>query len=381
MQTDTEVAVIGAGAVGLAIAQAVAKTGHEVLVLERNKAVGQETSSRNSEVIHAGLYYPPGSLKGRLCVAGKIALYRFAQENGVAFQRMGKLIVATSAAEETRLSQILCSAESNGVFDLRSLGPADLKSVEPEISATAALLSPSTGIIDSHGYMVALEGHLTTHNGSVVLNTTVTGIRLEADGVFTLHVTSGELNDTLTARQLVLAAGHGMPDLASKLPVKKPYKAPKFFRAKGHYFTLRRAVPFSHLIYPTPVDGGLGIHLTLDLQGRAKFGPDVQWLDTIDYRFDDPDDQRRSAFAKSIQRYWPNITANDLDQGYTGIRPKLSGPGEPASDFRIDGPHDHGIPGMVCLYGIESPGLTASLAIGDWVAELLTADANRLSAS
>ena len=373
MQTDTEVIVVGAGVAGLAIAQSIAKSGREVLVLERNLAVGQETSSRNSEVIHAGLYYPTGSLKARLCVSGKNALYRFAKENGVAVQNLGKIIVATSAAEESRLDDIRRSAERNGVTDLKVLSRSDIKQLEPQLDVTAALLSPSTGIIDSHAFMVTLEGHLSAHGGSIVFNSRVTVVSQTSNGIFSLRVFSDGSESTITSRQLVLAAGHGMRDLALRAPALPDFQVPKFYFAKGHYFSLKRRGPFSHLIYPVPVDGGLGIHLTLDLQGRAKFGPDVHWVETLDYRFDDPGDERKKAFIQSIQRYWPQIEFDDLDQGYTGIRPKISGPGEPSADFRIDGPLDHGVPGLVCLYGIESPGLTASLAIGDWVTRLLYA--------
>ena len=365
--------VVGAGVVGLAIGAALAEAGHEVTVLERNGGIGQETSSRSSEVIHAGIYYPKGSLKARLCVEGKERLYRFAAENAVEFRKPGKLIVATSEPEEAKLQTIAAAARANGVDDLEFLNCHEAQVLEPEIACRAALMSPSTGIIDSHGLMLALEGHLASHGGSVVLNADVQDVTMRPSGGFTLSVLScGEVT-ALTVRNLVVSAGHGMARLASKLPCASNYVPPRHFLAKGHYFTLSGKTPFGHLVYPVPVEGGLGTHLTLDLQGRARFGPDVQWVESLDYAFDDPDGLRLVEFERSIRRYWPHLPAGALEHGYTGIRPKTSAKGEPARDFEIQGYGEHGIEGMVTLYGIESPGITSSLAIGAYVSSLLRA--------
>lgn len=373
---DIDVAVIGAGVIGLAIAKELAEAGRDVVVIERNAVIGHETSSRNSEVIHAGIYYPPGSLKARLCVAGRKRLYQFAEDNAVPFQRTGKLIVATTPEEAQNLSAIADRAASNGVTDLTKLTETAAKAIEPALRCTAAMLSPSTGILDSHAFMQALEGHLTSRGGTIVLNTCVSAIDRGADGLFTLtwqNATPQQngASSRLTARTVVAAAGHGMSDLMEQLPSNGLYQPPRTFLAKGHYFALHRKAPFKHLIYPVPMAGGLGIHLTLDLGGRARFGPDVQWIKDIDYSFDDGDAARRNRFVSAVRRYWPDLDADDLEPAYTGIRPKLSGPDEPAADFAIDGPAEHGVPNLVTLNGIESPGLTASLAIAEHVARLL----------
>jgi L-2-hydroxyglutarate oxidase LhgO len=368
---DVETLVVGAGVVGLAIGAALARSGREVLILERNSAIGQETSSRSSEVIHAGIYYPKGSLKALLCVEGRKRLYAFAAENGVNFLRTGKLIVATTPVEVERLAGIAKAAAANGVDDMQHLTAAQVSHLEPEVHCLEALLSPSTGIIDSHGLMVALEGHLTSRGASVVLGTDVTAIMREPSGLFHVETVNEGETSVLTADTVIVAAGHGMAALAPKLPRQGAYQPPPPFIAKGHYYSLRRKAPFSHLIYPIPVDGGLGVHLTLDLQGQARFGPDVQWIDTLDYSFDDQDGRRRSDFAASVQRYWPAVTEDDLISGYTGIRPKICGPGAPAADFAIHGPKDHGVQKLVALYGIESPGITASLAIANHVTQIL----------
>ncbi len=368
---DVDMLVIGGGVIGLAIGDALARGGRDVLVVERNGALGQETTARSSEVIHAGIYYPKGSLKARLCVAGRDHLYKFAAENGVNIRRTGKLIVAASPAEAERLTAIAAAGAANGVDDLRLLTMTEAKALEPEVSCVAALLSPSTGIVDSHGLMVALEGHLTTHGGRVVLATSVTGVSREDEGLFRVTVRNADTTSTITAHAVVAAAGLGMAALAPRLPRTGSYVPPAMLMAKGHYFNLRGRAPFRHLIYPIPTDGGLGVHVTLDLQGQARFGPDVQWVDRPDYAFDDPQGQRRADFAASIRRYWPDLDPDNLIPGYTGIRPKISGPGKPPADFAIHGPASHGIPNLVALYGIESPGLTASLAIGAHVAAML----------
>jgi L-2-hydroxyglutarate oxidase LhgO len=368
---DTETVIIGAGVIGLAIAAECARSGQEVFVLERQGAIGQETSSRSSEVIHAGIYYPKGSLKATLCVEGRKRLYQFATENGVKTKRLGKLIVATSEKELETLAAIAAKAKENGVDDLRSLSPADVRNLEPEIACTGALFSPSTGIVDSHGLMLALEGHLTSKGGRVICNTAVSSVALLDSGLFCIRTRSGGDEADLTARNLIVAAGLGMADLAPLLPHAKNYRPPQTFFAKGHYFTTTARTSFSHLIYPVPVAGGLGTHLTLDMAGGARFGPDVQWIERIDYAFDDPAGKRRTAFEHAIRRYWPGLPDNALVSGYTGIRPKISAEGEPAADFAIHGPKTHGVPRMVTLYGIESPGLTSSLAIASYVARLL----------
>ena len=368
---DIETVVIGAGAVGLAIAAELAKAGQEVIVLERNDGIGQETSSRSSEVIHAGIYYPKGSLRARLCVEGKNRLYRFAAENGVEARRLGKLIVAASEAEVGKLTAIAAAAAANGAGDLTLLSAAETSALEPEVRCAAALLSPSTGIVDSHGFMVALEGHLGTAGGSVVLATDVIAIAREASGLFALTANSGGADSRLTCRRLIASAGHGMAALAATFPWAGGYRPPPSYLAKGHYFTLSGATPFHHLIYPVPVEGGLGTHLTLDLQGRARFGPDVQWIGKLDYAFEDDGGQRRADFENAVRRYWPGLKDGALEPGYTGIRPKISGKGQPPRDFEIHGPETHGIPGLVALYGIESPGLTSALAIGPYVLSLL----------
>jgi L-2-hydroxyglutarate oxidase LhgO len=365
---DIETAVIGGGVIGLAIAARCAQMGQEVFVLERNSSFGQETSSRSSEVIHAGLYYPKGSRKAALCVEGKKRLYQFAAENAVAAKRLGKLIVATSPGEVQALDSIATKARANGVDDLRFLSSGEVRSLEPEIACAGALLSPSTGILDSHGLMQALDSHLSINGGRVVCNTLVKSVTRLDNGVFELEAQSAGAAASLTARNLIVAAGLGMAELGPALPRSPSYAPPPMFFAKGHYFTISGPTPFQHLVYPVPVDGGLGTHLTLDMDGRARFGPDVQWIDRIGYAFDDPLGMRKTEFEHAIRRYWPGLPDGALEPAYTGIRPKLSGQGHPARDFEIHGVETHGIPRMVALYGIESPGLTASLAISEYVA-------------
>jgi L-2-hydroxyglutarate oxidase LhgO len=360
---DIETIVIGGGVVGLAIAAECAKAGQETYVLERHDTIGQEISSRSSEVIHAGIYYPSGSLKARLCVEGRDLLYAYARDRDLGVQRLGKLIVATSPAEEAALDAIANRAKANGVDDIRTLSAADIHALEPEIIGAKALFSPSTGIVDSHGVMRALATDLTNRGGAVVLQTDVQNITLRSDGLFEIAMTSSGEPATITARNLIAAAGLGMAELGPLLPRATPYTPPPLYFAKGHYFALRHKSTFRHLIYPVPVDGGLGTHLTLDLEGNVRFGPDVQWIGRIDYAFDDPDGARTAEFERSIRRYWPALPDDGLSPSYTGIRPKISRQGEPAQDFAIHGPRRHGIPHLVALYGIESPGLTSSLAI------------------
>lgn len=374
MDNVLDCVVVGAGVVGLAVARALAQAGREVVVLEAAEGIGTETSSRNSEVIHAGIYYPKGSLKARLCVQGKQALYAYCAERGVPHRRCGKLIVATEVAQLATLADIRAKAAANGVGDLTPLSRQEAQALEPEIECVGALLSPSTGIIDSHAFMLALQGDA-EHAGAVfAFNSRVARARVVSDGfeieVQTLTGNAAEASTTSTwrARTLVNAAGLHAPDVAARIEGLDAHHVPRAHYARGHYFTLAGRPRFQRLIYPVPQPGGLGVHLTLDLQGQARFGPDVQWVDGIDYTVDP---KRADAFYAEVRRYWPALPDGALQPGYAGIRPKLAGPETPNLDFRIDGPAQHGVPGLVNLLGIESPGLTASLAIGDLVAEVL----------
>jgi L-2-hydroxyglutarate oxidase LhgO len=371
MTPDAETVVIGAGVVGLAVARSLAAAGHEVLVLERHDGIGRETSSRSSEVIHAGLYYPPGSLKATLCVEGRRLLYDFARENGVPHARYGKLVVATAEDELPRLDGLAATARANGVPDVARLSVADARALEPEVACAGALLSPSTGVIDSHALMVALEGHVRARGGGVVLNTEVDGIVARDGGMFEIATAGAGERATMTARNLVIAAGLGGTRLGKMLQAGSPYRPPETYPARGHYFTLDGRTPFRRLVYPLPRDAWLGIHLTLDIAGRARFGPDLEWRDEPSTVFDEADGARRARFEREIRRYWPGLADGRLSPGYVGIRPKIYRSGEPARDFAIHGERDHGIARLVALYGIESPGLTSSLAIGAHVAALL----------
>jgi L-2-hydroxyglutarate oxidase LhgO len=367
--------IVGGGVIGLAVARRIASVGLETLVLEREAVHGSHASSRNSEVIHAGLYYAPGSLKARLCVSGREQLYRYCDDRGVPYRRCGKLIVATSDGERGRLQDYLESARRNGVTDVAWRTAAEVATMEPAVHCTAALWSPSTGILDSHRLMQALLADLETRGGSLVGRAEVVGGRL-ARGAHRVLVQQGATAIELEARLLVNAAGLGAQVVASQLEGLDAATIPLRYLAKGHYFTLQGRSPFRHLVYPVAGSGGLGIHVTLDLAGSARFGPDVEWVADVDYAVDET---RRAAFAAAIRRYYPDFDATRLQPGYTGIRPKITGPGEPAADFCIQGPERHGIEGLVNLYGIESPGLTAALAIADEVAARLgVADATAI---
>jgi L-2-hydroxyglutarate oxidase LhgO len=359
--------VVGAGVVGLAIARRLAQGGYETLVLERHDAFGTETSARNSEVVHAGIYYAAGSLKARLCVPGRQQLYEYCRLKGIAHRRYGKLIVATDEAQARELDGIAAAAARNGVDDLRRLDAHEAVRLEPALRCTAALLSPSTGIIDSHGLMLALLGDLEQAGGSLVLQTAVTALRPTQDGV-ALSLGQDPV-PSLQARWVINAAGLEAPQLASQIEGFPPQHVPKPRYAKGNYFTLEGRAPFSRLVYPVPEPGGLGVHLTLDLAGRARFGPDVEWIDRPEYSVDP---RRADAFYSRIRRYWPALQDGALSPAYSGVRPKIEYRDGLAADFRIDGPDVHGMPGIVNLLGIESPGLTASLAIGDHVAAIVT---------
>jgi L-2-hydroxyglutarate oxidase LhgO len=367
----TDCVVIGAGAVGLACAAELARRGREVLVLEAANCIGSGTSSRNSEVIHGGMYYPTGTLKHALCVAGRRKLYAYLAERGVAHRKCGKLIVATEAKEEAKIAAIYRLAETNGVENCALLSAAEAHALEPSLACVSAMLSPETGIIDSHGYMLALLGDLESHGGALVLNAPVTRGEALAGGGFELDV-GGEAPARLRCSAVVNSAGLAAQAVARAI-AGAPESAPPLVLAKGSYFGCAVRAPFSRLIYPAPVEGGLGVHLTLDLAGRGRFGPDVEWLDHNDpARVDYAVDLRRSeSFYEAIRRYWPTLPDGALTPDYSGCRPKLSGPGQGAADFRIDGPERHGLAGLVHLFGIESPGLTASPAIAEDVAKRL----------
>ncbi len=362
-----DVVVIGAGVVGLAIARSLARAGRDVLVIEAADAIGTETSSRNSEVIHAGIYYPPGSLKARLCVEGKAKLYRYCEAHGVPHKRLGKLIVATEDGQQAKLAKIAEGARACGVDDLRLMTSAEARAMEPDLACVAALHSPSTGIIDSHAYMFALQGDAEAHGAQVAFLTRAAAGGIENDGIV-LETRSAEGDElTLKARLVVNAAGHGAVPFARALAGMPAAHIPRQFFARGCYFSMARKSPFARLVYPVPVEGGLGVHLTLDMGGAARFGPDVEWIEGLDHTVDP---HRADAFYAEIRRYWPALEDGALQPAYSGIRPKVSGPGEPAADFMIEGPRDHGVAGLINLFGIESPGLTASLAIADHVAAL-----------
>ena len=359
-------AVIGAGVVGLAVARELALAGREVIVLEKADAIGTESSSRNSEVIHAGIYYPAGSLKARLCVTGKHLLYRYCGERGIPHARLGKLLVATTAAEIPTLEGYVRSAAANGVDDLEWLSVEQVAELEPEVRCVAALHSPSTGIVDSHALMQALQGDAENAGATIVFRSPVERGAAGDDGI-DLQVGGAEPM-AIRCRSVVNCAGLGAPGLAQAIAGLPHARIPRAHFAKGHYFTLAGRSPFRRLIYPMAEAGGLGVHVTLDLAGQARFGPDVAWIDGIDYAFDD---RRAGLFYAAIRRYYPGLPDGALQPGYTGVRPKIVGPGEPAADFVIDGPAGHGVAGLVNLFGIESPGLTASLAIAGEVAARL----------
>jgi L-2-hydroxyglutarate oxidase LhgO len=361
--------VIGAGVVGLAVGRALARAGLETIVLERENAIGTGTSSRNSEVIHAGIYYPRGSLKARLCVQGRQQLYAYCAGHGVTARRCGKLIVATSAELLGKLDATRQAAAGNGV-ELTALSAAEAQALEPALRCVSALHSPETGIVDSHGLMLALQGDLEAAGGALALCSPALTLRTGRD----VHVVEvgGEAPMEIAAGIVVNAAGLWAPGLAAHTQGLGAELVPQGHHAKGNYFSLAGRAPFTRLIYPVPEAAGLGVHLTLDLAGQARFGPDVQWLppgspDTIDYRVDAA---RGEAFYAEIRRYWPALPDGALQPAYSGVRPKLGGPEAPAADFVLQGPADHGLPGLMNLFGIESPGLTAALPLGEHVAAL-----------
>lgn len=357
-----ECLVIGAGVVGLAIARRLALSGREVMVLERERWIGSETSSRNSEVIHAGLYYPKGSLKARLCVAGKRSLYTYCAERGIPHKRIGKLVVACRDEEVEALRPLKQRAADNGVSELEWLSGPEARRLEPALSCVGAYLSTSTGIVDSHSLMLSYQGEAEAAGAVVALKAPVVGGRVTGGGI-SLEVAGAEPM-TLETKVLINSAGLGAPQLARSIAGIPPESIPQDYYCRGVYFTLSGRAPFSRLIYPVPEAAGLGIHLTLDMGGQAKFGPDTEWIDGIDYSVDPA---RGEKFYAAIRTYWPDLKDGALQPGYAGVRPKISAPGSPAADFMIQGPAEHGVPGLVNLYGIESPGLTASLAIAEEV--------------
>ena len=363
---EVECVVIGAGVIGLAIARALALGDREVVVLERERAFGTQTSSHNSEVIHAGIYYAPGSLKAAVCVAGRELLYRYLEERGVAHRRCGKLIVAAGTDQLPQLDALQDAARANGVHDLQRLDAAQACRLEPGVSCAGALLSPSTGILDGHAYMLSLLGDAERRGATVAYGAAVAAITPTRSG-FEITLT-GDAAAGLRARVVINSAGLDAQRVAAATLGFPAQHIPALHLAKGSYFTLSGAAPFTRLIYPVPEIGGLGTHLTLDLAGRARFGPDVEWVDSVDY---DVDATRAERFYAAIRRYWPGLRDGQLQPAYAGVRPKLSGPGQPAADFCIAGPAAHGIAGLVHLFGMESPGLTASLSVAQRVAELV----------
>jgi len=356
---EVQAVVIGAGVVGLAIARALARAGKEVVILEAEDAIGTHTSSRNSEVIHAGIYYPKGSLKASSCVRGKVLLYEYCDSHGVPYRRCGKLIVATEAQQVQELESIKAKAHANGVTDVDFIPAEEAMRWEPDLRCVAALHSPSTGIIDSHALMLAYLGDAEAHGAMLALKSCFHGAECVPEG-FVVHVD----DETFRCALLVNSAGLRAPSVAKTIEGYERTLAPREYYAKGNYYSLARRNPFSRLIYPVPEPGGLGVHVTLDLGGQARFGPDVEWVQRIAY---DVDPARAERFYAAIRRYWPGLPDGALLPGYAGIRPKTAGPGEPAPDFEVQGPREHGVPGLVHLFGIESPGLTASLALADAV--------------
>lgn len=356
--------VVGAGVVGLAVARALALAGREVIVLEAEDRPGQHASSRNSGVIHAGIYYPPGSLKARACVAGREALYRYCIERDIGHHRSGKLLVACRDSEVPRLRQLLDNARNSGVRDLLWLSREQCRELEPELVAVAGLLSPSTGIVDSQALLAGLLADLQSAGGQLVCRSPVIAGHAER-GSLVLEV-GGDDATRVACRSVVNCAGAQAPALAHVFGVAAEHVPPAYF-VRGHWFELAGAAPFRHLVYPLPEPGGLGIHVTLDLGGRVRFGPDAQWIERPDYAFDA---SRITAFRQAIGRYYPNISKRELLPGQCGVRARISGPDEPLQDFHIDGPREHGVPGLVNLFGIESPGLTAALALADIVAAI-----------
>ena len=360
-----ECVVVGAGVVGLAVARKLAQAGLEVIVLEAASDIGTGTSSRNSEVIHAGIYYPAGSLMAQLCVSGRKMLYGYCDDHGVPYRRCGKLIVATGEGEDGKLASIKAHAEANGVDDLQMLNKAQAGALEPALNCTGAVLSPSTGIVDSHAYMLALRGDIENAGGALAFHAPLLRSKL-VNGGFEIEV-GGDAPMTIGCRLLVNSAGLSAPAVARGIDGMPGDRIPTSYYAKGNYFSCNARAPFSRLIYPVPEPGGLGVHLTIDMGGQAKFGPDVEWVNELDYAVDPA---RADRFYPAIRRYWPALPDGALSPSYAGIRPKIVPPEIARQDFVIQGQRDHGVAGLINLFGIESPGLTSSLAIAERVAAL-----------
>jgi L-2-hydroxyglutarate oxidase LhgO len=360
--------VIGAGVIGLAVARAMALAGRDVIVLEAHDCIGSETSSRNSEVIHAGIYYPAGSLKARFCVQGKDQLYQYCAERNVPFKRCGKFIIATSEHQQPELQTILEKARINGVDDIVTVDKAEMQRREPHLNCVSALWSPSTGVIDSHAYMLALQGDLENAGGNIVFNSKVSSGK-SGSGRLELLVLDGESSFNLTANTVFNCAGLGGDQLAHAIEGINSETLPDYSYAKGNYFTYSGKSPFKSLIYPVPNEYGLGVHVTLDMAGNLRFGPDVEWIENINYEVDPA---RGDVFYEAIRNYWPDLSDHTLIPAYSGIRPKINGKGLPAADFKIQTESEHGVAGLINLFGIESPGLTSSLALADYVNNLTT---------
>lgn len=363
MPVDIECVVLGAGVVGLAIARHLAIAGHEVFVTEAESAIGTGVSARNSEVIHAGIYYPPGSLKAKLCVQGKAKLYAYCQDRGIPHKQLGKLIVATDATQHDNLKKLLAKGLANGVDDLQWFTAQQAQTLEPALHCTAAIYSPSTGIIDTHALMLSFQGDGQQAGAQYVLNSPLESAYIKDDGSISLTFSDAERTE-LTCRWLINSAGLNATHIARKIKGLAAQHVPTPHLCKGSYFSMQGRVPFSHLIYPAPQEAGLGVHLTLDLAGQARFGPDIEWVEKENY---DVDAKRAEAFYDEVRRYWPDLKDNSLMPDYSGMRPKIVGPLDPAHDFVVQSEATHGIPGLVNLFGIESPGITSCLAIAEHV--------------
>ena len=364
-----QVLVVGAGVVGLAIARAAAMAGHEVIVAEAASGIGTGVSSRNSEVIHAGLYYPTGSKRAYHCVRGRRMLYDFCASHGVPHRKCGKLVVATNESETERLEAIIAQARINGVEGVEMIDGAAARRLEPALSCRRAMSSPETGIVDSHRYMLALEGDLEDHGGVIALNTSIERL-VKVAGGWEAYFGSAD-PQSITVDAVVNSAGLGAQKLGRATEGYPPERVPRLFLGKGSYFSFAGRPVFSRLIYPVPIPGGLGVHVTLDMAGRMRFGPDVEWIGQENY---DVDATRAAAFYARIRDYWPGLPDNGLVPDYSGIRPKLTGPSEAAADFMIDGPREHGVPRLVHLFGIESPGLTSALSLGEEVVKAFSGE-------
>jgi L-2-hydroxyglutarate oxidase LhgO len=362
---SVDVVVIGAGVVGLAVARALAMQGRETIVLERHGREGEETSSRNSGVIHSGIYYPPGSLKARMCVRGRELLYEYCRARGIPHDQCGKLLVAQQS-QVGKLHALVENGRRNGVHDLKWLEPSESSSLEPEVRCDAAVWCPSTGIVDAHELMSCLLADLEAHGGAVAFGTDFESARTNGNGFQVTSSSSGD-ESVIECRLLINSAGLSAPRILDRIVDYPAARRRTGYYAKGHYFSLRGASPFRHLVYPMPGEAGLGVHATLDLAGKTRFGPDVEWVQELDYQVDTA---RAASFYQAIREYWPGLPDGALQPDYSGIRPKLVGPGASAADFEIEGPEAHGLPGLINLLGIESPGLTSSLAIGEYVTTL-----------